>query len=124
HYLDSSFGRRIASNSLNFRIQGRFRDFAFINVHHQPVIRTDEANIEALLEFVPLASNHDSIAIAIRLRTWDHRRHDVFWKSSHSLEGVRHLFALNLQLAAIGNVLVLTTSTISEIGTWGDNPLG
>jgi hypothetical protein len=121
HYLDSPFRRWIASNALYLGVQGRFRDFAFLNVNYQAVIRADEANIKALLEFVPLAANHDPIAVTIRLRTGDHRSHNLCWKSSHPFEEVRYLFAFNRQLTLIGNVLVLAASTVSEITTRSDN---
>ena len=59
---------------LDLLVERRFGDLAFLDVHHQPVVRADEADVQSLFELVPPAANHDAVPVAVRLRTRHERR--------------------------------------------------
>src|SRR2546428_3046082 len=100
---------------LDLGSQGRFSDEAVFDINHQAVVGSDKPDVQPLLEFVPLAANHDSITITIGLRTWDHRRHNRLAESSDTLQKGADLFVLQFELRPVRDMLVLATATIAEI---------
>src|SRR5882672_6842750 len=85
-YLEASFGRRIRSDVLDLGVERRLGNKTFLDIHDQAIVGADEADIETLFELVPLAANHDAIAITIRLRTGEQRRDHRRIKSANPLE--------------------------------------
>src|SRR4051794_23142530 len=59
HHLYPALWRRISSYLLNLFAQRRLRNFAMLDVDHQAVIVANEADVQPLLELVPLAADHD-----------------------------------------------------------------
>jgi hypothetical protein len=102
-------------------IQSRFGDRAFLNIHYQAVIGSDKPDIQALFELVPLAANHDAIAIAIRLRAGDQRLDDVRVDPAEPPEEIADLFVFELQLRWVGDVLILAPAAIAEVAARGSN---
>jgi hypothetical protein len=116
-HFDPSFRRRVRPHLANLLVDRRLGDFAFLDVHHQPVVRLDEANVQPLLELVPLASNHHAVPVPVRLRTRDDGRNQVTADSPDALEQIRNLLMLDLQLLRVTDMLVLATSACAEIRT-------
>src|SRR2546425_3615817 len=112
------------SHVFDLLIKRRLGDGAFLDVDDQPVVSANEANIETLFEFVPLAANHDAIAVAVRLRAREDRRDDCRVKTANALEKIADLFVLELQLRWIREVLILAAAAIAEIAASGLNALG
>ena len=112
------------SNLFDLGVNCRLSDFAFFEVDHQPIIRADEANVEALLEFVPLAADHNPVTIAIGLRTGNDLTDDIGLQTAESLKNIRDLLMLEPQLRRVVQVLILTPAAIAEVraGSW--NPVG
>src|SRR5437762_8053895 len=73
YHLQAAFRRRIGAHALDLFVDGWLGYAALLDVHHQPVVLADEADVEALFEFVPLAADHDAIAVAVRLRARNDR---------------------------------------------------
>src|SRR5438874_292903 len=108
HHFQSALGRRVLAYLRDFRVQRGFRDLAFLDVNHQSVIGPNKPDVQTLFEFVPLAPNHDAIAIAVRRRAWNDWRHDrtpatlarfrpfgCGSQPSYPLEQICYLLALN-----------------------------
>ena len=75
--LNPALGRRMGAHVLYLLVDGRLRDFAFLDVLHQAAVPSHKTDVEFLFRFVPLAANHHAIAVSIRLRAGEHRRDDV-----------------------------------------------
>ena len=99
HHFETAFGRRMRPHPADLLAQGRLGNEAFLDVHDQAVIGANVANVQALLEFVPLAANHDAVAIAVRPGTGDDRGDPRRVQSPEPLEKVAHLFVLEPKLA-------------------------
>src|SRR5438874_4620617 len=76
HHFQTTFRRRVLAYLRDFRVQRGFRDLAFFDVNHQPVIGPNKPDVHTLFEFVPLAPNHDPIPVAVSGTAWNYRRHD------------------------------------------------
>src|ERR1044071_2595296 len=74
HYFQSPFGRRLRPHKLDLLVKCRLGNGASLDINHQPIVRSNKTDVQSLLEFVPLAPNHNTIAVAIRLRTWNNWR--------------------------------------------------
>ena len=96
-------------------VDGRFGDFAFLDVLDEAAIPSHEADVEFLLRLVPLAANHDAVAIAIRLRTRNHRSDDIARDFADALEEIGNLLVLDPKLRVVGDVLILATAATAEI---------
>lgn len=105
------------TDALDFFVEGGFGDLAFLDVNDEAVVGANETDVEALFGFVPLAANHDAVAVAVRLRTRNDFANDSGIEAGHALEKVGHLFVFDLKLERIGEVLVLAAATGAEIGT-------
>src|SRR5689334_173648 len=100
---------------LDLFIDGGFRDFAFLDVHNQPVVSADKTNLEALFKLVPLTANHDAVAIAVRLWTGHYRADHSRVQSADALKDVAELLVLDAKLGFICKVLVLAAAAVAEI---------
>ena len=89
---------------LNLFVDRGLGDLAFLDIDNQT-------------EFVPLAANHDSVSIAVRLWTWNDRVDHARRKIPNSLEKIAYLLVFDRQLNRIVQMLVLTTSAITKITT-------
>ena len=67
-------------------MKGRFRNLAFGDVYHEPIVISNEADVQSLFEFVPLAADHDAVAVPVRLRAGDHWRNEGRIETSEPLE--------------------------------------
>jgi hypothetical protein len=105
-------------------IQGWFGNLAFLYVHHQAIVISNEADVQSLFELVPLAADHDPVAVAIRLRARDNRFYNVRVKTTYPLEKIPNLFVLDLQLKRVRQVLILASAALPEIPALRHNPLG
>ena len=74
------------ADMLNLLVQGGFGNFAFFDVHHQAIVCPNKPNIQSLLKLVPLAANHQAIAVAKRLGTGKHRIDHGAVKTADALE--------------------------------------
>ena len=119
--FETTFGRRILAHVFDLFVQSRFGNGAFLNIHDQPVVGSDKANIQALFELVPLAANHDAIAIAVRLGAGDKGFDDVWVDPADPLEEIADLFVFELQLRRVGDVLILAPAAIAEVAARGSN---
>ena len=111
------------SHVFDLLIKRRLGDGTFLDIDDQAIVGANEANIETLFEFVPLAANHDAIAVAVRLRAREDRRDDCRVKTANALEQIADLFVLDLQLRWIREVLILATAAIAEVAASGLNAL-
>src|SRR6185312_15256399 len=115
HDFDSAFGRRMRAHVLDLFVDGRFGDFAFLDVLHQPAIPAHETDVQLLFRLVPLAANHHAVSIAIGLRAGDDRRNDLARNFADALEQIRYLLVLDAQLRFVADVLVLAAAATAEI---------
>src|SRR5205814_264703 len=103
------------SDPLDLRVQRRLRDLALLNIHHQPVLRANESDVQPLLELVPLTSNHDPIPVTIRLRTRNHRRDKRRVNPSNPLKQIANLFVLEPKLDWVSDMLILAAAALAKI---------
>src|SRR5436190_898332 len=94
--LDSAFRRGIGTNTFDFLVQRGLGYSALLDVNHQPIVGTNKPDVETLFEFVPLAADHDAVAIAIELRAGEQRRDDAWIETTNPLEQVNDLFVVEL----------------------------
>ena len=92
----------------------RFRDGAFLDIHHQAVILPDEANIELLFRLVPLCADHDPIAVTVGLggrgmMGLTRAPENPPTRSNTSA----HLLLLQRHLGGVGDMLVLAAAAQS-----------
>ena len=114
----------MGSHMGDLRIERRLGNGTFLDIDDQAIVRANEANIKTLFEFVPLAANHDAIAVSVRLRARENRRDDCRVKTANALEQIADLFVLELQLRWIRKVLILAAAAIAEVAATGLNALG
>ena len=64
----------LSADMFDLLVEGWLRDLTFIQIHYQPAFSLEKPDVQALLDLVPLAADHDAISIAIRLGTGNYRR--------------------------------------------------
>ena len=119
HHFDPAFRRWIRPHAPDLLVDGRLRNAARVDVLHQTTVPADKSDVQLLLRFVPLATDHDPVAISIRLRTRDHRLDPIPAKSADAVEQAGNLLLLDGQLMRVGDVLVLTTAAGAEMAADG-----
>src|SRR5437879_11918437 len=97
------------SHIFDLLIERRLGDGTFLDIDDQAIVGANEANVETLFEFVPLAANHDAIAIAIGLRAGEDRRDNCRVKAANALEKIADLFVLVVELTGVLKVLIVWT---------------
>src|SRR5690242_19133526 len=102
----------MSSDMLDLLIQSGLGNFALFNVHNQSVVGANEANVESLFKFIPLASNHDTVPVTIGLGAGHNRRHQTGIDAAQTLKQIAHLFVLQGKLGRVIEVLILASTTI------------
>src|SRR5690349_13665824 len=113
----------MCADFLELAVNSRFSNSTLFDVDNEPVVRPQEAQIQTLPGLVPLSADHNAVAITERLGAGENRRHQVRIKPTDALEQVAHLFAFELQLCPVSQVLVLTSAAFAEIRTRRFDPL-
>src|SRR5205085_6122276 len=98
-------------------VEGRLGDRAVVDINDEAIVSANESEVKALFEFVPLATNHNAIAISIGLRAGDHWRDEIRSKTTDAFEQVANLLVLYLELEGIGKMLVLAAAAIPKMLT-------
>jgi len=122
--FEAAFGRRVKADVLDLGAEGGFGDGAFLDVDDEAIVGADVAEVEALFEFVPLAADHDAIAVAIGRRTGDDGGDDFAREAAEALEEVGNLLMFDFELGGVGEVLVLTAAAFTEVAALGRDALG
>src|ERR1039458_4622770 len=123
-YLDSAFGRRMRTDELDLLVKRGFGDFAFLQIHYQPVVGTEETDVQALFELIPLAADHNTVAVAVRLRAGNHWRNKTGVKLANPLEQIGNLLVFELELDRISQMLILATAALAEVRAARFDPVG
>lgn len=124
HDLEAAFWRGVSAHVRDLLVEAGFGNEAFLDIHNQAVVVPNEPNAQALFEFVPLASDHDPVAVPVRFRTGDHRRDNIRRQITDPLEQVPDLLVFGSQLRPIGQVLVLAPAAVAEIDAGRRDPIG
>jgi hypothetical protein len=103
------------ANPPDLLVENRFGDFAFLNVLDQTAVPAHKTDVQLLLRFVPLAANHDAIAVAVRPGAGDDRRDPCLLKPADPLKQIGNLFVLQPQLRRVINVLILAAAALAEV---------
>ena len=96
-------------------VQSRLSDFAFVNIDDEAVAGPNEADVQTLLELVPLAADHDAVPVAIRLRARHGCGDQVWGETADALKQITNLLVFEAELRFVGQVLVLAASTFAKI---------
>ena len=99
----------------DFLVEGRFGDLAFLDVFDQAAVPAHKTDVQLLLRFVPLAANHDAIAVAIRPGAGDDRRDPCLLKPADPLKQIGDLLVFPPQLRRIINMLILAAAAFGEV---------
>jgi len=94
-HLDPAFRRRMRAHLFDLLVNGGLGDFALLDIDDEAVVGADKANVEPLFEFVPLAANHDAIAVTVGLRAGNDRSDHLAREAANALEEVGDLFVFN-----------------------------
>src|SRR5688572_28474810 len=100
---------------LNLAAQFGLGNFAFLDVDNETIVGADETDVQALFGFVPLAANHDAVAVAVRLRTWDDGLNKFWIEAGEALKEVADLFVFDGELGFVRDVLILAAAAIAEV---------
>ena len=113
--LDSPLRRRMRADPLDFFVERRFGNFAFLDVLNQAAVPAHKTDVQLLLRFVPLAANHDAIAVAVRPGAGNHLRHPRLLKPANPLKQIGDLFVFQSKLRGVINVLILAAAALAEV---------
>src|ERR1035437_4204117 len=114
-YLDPAFGRRMRTDEFDLLVERRFGDFAFLQIHYQPVVGTEETDVQTLFELIPMAADHNTVAVAVRLRAGNRWRNKAGVKPANPLEQIDKLLVFDLELDGISQVLILAAAALAEV---------
>lgn len=124
HDLESAFGGRMGPDLAQLVVQRGFGDGAAFEVDDEAVVVAEEAEVEALLGAVPLAADHDAVAVTVRLGAGDDGGDDAGREASQAVDEVGDLFVFPAKLFRVGHMLVLATAALAEVGAAGGNAGG
>lgn len=96
-------------------VQRRLADFAFVDVHDEAAVGAEEADDQRLRLAIPLAADHEAVAIAVGLRARDDRLDHGGSEAADAPQQVGDLFVLQLQLRRIGEVLILAAAALHVV---------
>jgi len=77
-------------------IERSLGDFAFLDIDYQSIVGAYETYFKALFEFVPLAANHDAVAITIGLRAGNDFGDKVWIQAAEPDKSVSDLLVFEL----------------------------
>jgi hypothetical protein len=112
------------TDEFDLLVERRFGDFAFLQIHYQPVVSTEETDVQTLFELIPLAADHNTVAVAVGLRTGNHWRNKTGVKPANPLEQIDNLLVFKLELDGISQVLILAAATLAEVRAERFDPVG
>src|SRR5690606_2066068 len=95
-------------------VQCGFSDGTFLDIHHQAAVGAQKADHEALRGLVPLAADHDAVAIAEWRGAGDDGINEGLRETAEAPEKFGDLFLLQSPLFLITDVLVLAAATFAE----------
>src|SRR5208282_3620253 len=113
--FDAALRRRMRADPPDFLVEDRFGDLAFLDVLDQAAVPPHEADVQLLFRLVPLAANHDAIAVAVRPGAGDDRRDQRLPKTADALEQVGNLFVFPSELGGVIHVLILAAAALPEV---------
>jgi hypothetical protein len=114
--LEAAFGGRVESGGFELGIEFGFRDGAGGDIHHEAVLLAEESEDEALFGFIPLAADHDAVAVAVGFGAGDDGVDGDGLELADAMEEVGDLLAFYFQLFAVVDVLVLAAAAFTEVG--------
>ena len=123
-YFEASFGRRMGAHAFELFVERGFGDFTFLDVNYEPVIVPNETDIQPLFDLVPLAADHDAIAVPIRLPAGNDRPNHRFVQASNPLKQIGDLFVFEPELRRVIDVLILAAAALSEVTARRRNAFG
>src|SRR5437762_1017892 len=124
HNFQAPFGRRMRADMTDLLVDGGLGNLAVLNVHHQAAVVAQKADVQPLLELVPLRANHDAIAITIGLRAGNDGRDDFRGEFADTRENVGYLLVLHFVLRGVVDVLVLASAARAKVGAGRDDAVG
>ena len=116
--------RRIFAHLLQLFIECLFGNFAAFKIHHQTAPRAQETVDCLLLKLIPLAANHDAVAVAIWGRAGDQLAHHFRRKAAHAHEEIAHLLQLDAPLRLVIDVLILASAAFAKVLAFGIHSVG
>lgn len=99
-------------------VKGWFGDEAFLDIDNEPIVGANETYVQPLFKFIPLAANHDSIAIAKWGGAGNHGIDQSGIKLPDALKQIANLLMFDAKLRSVIQMLVLAAATIAEISAW------
>ncbi len=100
------------------------RNRALLHIHHQPAIMLYEADMEPLNVLIPLAADHDPVAVVPGTRVGERRQDRARLKTTQTLEDIAYLLVLILELGPVLDVLILAAAADAKVFAARFDPLG
>jgi hypothetical protein len=123
-YLQTAARRWIGSQLAQFTVERRIGNGAFLHVHDQAVIVSQEAKDKPLMRLVPLTADQDPVAVMVGGGAGDNRLHWVDGKPADAADQLGDLALFDLELGRVIQMLVLAAAACAEIWTTWHNPVG
>lgn len=121
--FDTAFGGRLAVDFAQLLVERGFGDGAVVDIDDEPVVVSDEADVKALDGAVPLAADHDTIAVAVRGWAGDDGVDGHIVETAQSPEEVEDLVVFDAELSGVVEVLVLATAAIAVVAAHGGDAI-
>ena len=93
-HFQPAFRGRVREHLPDLRADFRLGDGAFIDIHYEATIGTNEPDVKTLLGLVPLRADHDAVPVAVGRGAGDHRCHQRARETSDALHQIRDLLVL------------------------------
>ncbi len=112
--LDAAFVWGVFADLADLAADGGFGDGAFLDFDDEAAVVAQEADDEALGELVPLAADHDAVAVAEGLGGRDDGLDGGVCEAADALEEIADLLVFDGELGGVGEVLVLAAAALAE----------
>ena len=112
------------TNKLDLFVECRLGDLAFLKIHYEPAVGTEEADVQTLFELVPLAANHNAVPITVGLRARNYFSNITGGDAANPLEQIAYLLVLEPELHGVIQVLILAAAALAEVRAKRLDPLG
>src|SRR5438034_6117748 len=123
-YFEAAFGRRMGAHAFELFVERGFGDSTFLDVNYEPVIVPNETDVQPFFDLVPLAADHDAIAVPIRLPAGNDRLNHRLGQASNALKQIGNLFVFEPELRRVIDVLILAAAALAEVTARRRNAFG
>jgi hypothetical protein len=121
--LESAAGWGIEPGGFELGIEFGFGDGAGGDIDNEAVLLAEESEDEALFRFIPLAADHDTVAITVGFGAGNDGVDGDGLEAADAVEEIGNLLAFYFELFGVVEVLVLAATAFPEVGAGGGHTI-